>query len=197
MADKYLNLTAVQAIKTWAKGLFSTQDALNALDKKVDDIIAEGVGKIDKIKVNGVEQPITNKEVDLTVPEDLEDLTNTGTDPYAKMSDVESAMVGAYKPKGTIAFADLPALTAANLNNMYNISDAFVSTADFTEGAGHSHSAGTDVAIINVGTDQNPIYKYNVMVGPTDLSAFWTSVAGEENSLIAATVTEINDILNA
>lgn len=37
-------------------------------------------GKIDKIEVNGVEQTITNKTVDITVPTKTSDLTNDGAD---------------------------------------------------------------------------------------------------------------------
>lgn len=158
--------------------------------------VAANGGKIDVIKVNGTAQTITNKEVDLTVPTDLSDLTNTGADPYAQMSDVESALVGALKPKGSIAFASLPALTAANLNNMYNVSDSFTTTADFIEGAGINYPAGTNVAIINTGSDASPIYKYDTYVGQTDLSAYWTSATGANNSLNAMTVAEIQAILN-
>lgn len=160
------------------------------------DYVDENGGKIDKIKVNDVEQTITNKTVNITVPEDLSDLTNTDSDPYAKISDVESAVVGALKPKGSCAFANLPALTAANLNNLYNVTDSFTTTADFVEGAGHSYPAGTEVAIINNGTDASPVYKYSAYTGVMDLSAYWTSTSGQNNTLLAMTTAEINAILN-
>lgn len=177
-------------------------------------------GKIDTIKVNGTAQTITNKAVDITVPTAVSDLTNdsgfqtssdvstaistalaNGSDPYQTESDVdaaiESAVVGALKPKGSTTFANLPALSAANLNSMYNISDSFTTTADFVEGAGVSYPAGTNVAIINTGTDQNPVYKYDAMPGAVDLSAYWTSTSGQNNTLVAMTVSEINAILEA
>lgn len=274
MGEKFLNLTAVQVIKTWILSLFAKKSELDALSARVDEIVAEGGepnvietvkvngtaltpdankavdvtvptstsdltndgdgdsafateayvaqhgGKIDTIKVNGTAQTITNKAVDITVPTKVSDLTNdegyqkaaevttaistalaNSGDAYQTESEVdakvESAIVGALKPKGTIAFANLPALTAANLNNIYNISDAFTTTSDFVDGAGHSHSAGANVAIINTGTEQNPVYKYDVMVGQIDLSAYWTSTTGQNNTLEAATTTEINNILNA
>ena len=58
-----------------------------------------------------------------------------------------------FKPKGTVTFADLTQndnekLVAANLGNVYNISDAFTTTAAFVEGAGKSHTAGSNVAIV-------------------------------------------------
>jgi len=188
MGEKFLNLTAVQVIKTWIKSLFATKEELEALSV------------INTVKVNGTALvPDANKAVDVAVPTKTSDLTNdsnyqTGSEVDAK---IESAVVGALKPKGTITFAQLPPLTAVNLNNVYNISDSFTTTSDFVEGAGHAHSAGSNVAIINTGTDQNPVYKYDVMVGPTDLSAFWTSTTGQNNTLEAATTTEINNVLNA
>ena len=154
--------------------------------------VGDNGGKIDKIKVNNVEQTITNKTVNITVPEDLSDLTNTGTDPYITESELEAAQVGALKPKGSVTFANLPSLTAANLNNMYNVIDAFVSTADFVEGAGHEHQAGTNVSIVNGGTDANPVYKYDAMVGVIDMSGYWS-----KTELVDITTAEIDAIIDA
>ena len=138
-------------------------------------------------------------------PTKLSDFTNDGDgtqgSSFPTTADmegaIESAVVGALKPKGSVAFASLPALTAANLNNMYNVSDSFTTTADFVEGAGITYPAGTNVAIINTGREQNPVYKYDAMVGTMDLSAYWTMTPGVNNSLVAATVAEIEAVLNA
>ena len=154
--------------------------------------VGDNGGKIDKIKVNNVEQPITNKTVNIEMPEDLTDLTNTDADPFARISDVEAAHVGALRPKGSIAFANLPALVVANLNNMYSITDAFTTTADFVEGAGHSHPAGTNVSIINVGTDAAPVYKYDAMTGVMDMSGYWS-----KTELVDITTAEIDAIIDA
>ena len=152
-----------------------------------ESYVDENGGKIDKIKVNNVEQTITNKAVNITVPEDLDDLTNTGSDPFIQKSDLDAAIVGALKPKGSVAFASLPALTAANLNNVYNVTDAFTTTADFVEGAGKSYPAGTEVAIINNGTDASPVYKYSVYSGFIDLSNYW-----DQTNLTAITTAQID-----
>ena len=58
-----------------------------------------------------------------------------------------------FKPKGTVTFSELTQnsnekLIATNLGNVYNISDAFTTTAAFIEGAGKLHTAGSNVAII-------------------------------------------------
>ena len=152
-----------------------------------ESYVDQNGGKIDKIKVNNVEQTITNKSVNITVPEDLDDLTNTSSDPFVQQSDLDAAIVGALKPKGSVAFASLPALTAANLNNVYNVTDAFTTTADFVEGAGKSYPAGTEVAIINNGTDASPVYKYSVYSGFIDLSNYW-----DQTNLTAITTAQID-----
>ena len=123
------------------------------------------------------------------LPTDLSDLTNTGADPYAQMSDVESAVVGALKPKGSVTFANLPALTAANLNSMYNVTDSFTTTSDFVEGAGVTYPAGTNVAIINTGTDASPVYKYDTYGGVVDLSGYWS-----KSELVAITTAQIDSL---
>lgn len=271
MPEKFLNLTAVQVIKTWILSLFAKKSELNALSARVDDIVAEGGepnvietvkvngsaltpdankavdvtvpsstsdltndgdgdspfatesyvgqngGKIDVIKVNGTAQTITNKSVDIAVPTQTSDLTNNsgyqtstqvgtaittalanGNDPYLTDSEVEakikSEVSGAYKPQGSIAFANLPALSANIEGHVYNITDAFTTTADFVEGAGHSHSAGTNVVCVEHGTNT---YMWDCLTGAVDLSAYWTSTTGQNNTLEAATTTEINNILNA
>lgn len=269
MADKYLNLTAIQVLKTWAKSIFALDSDLDTLSDKVDEIISEGGepnvietvkvngtpltpvnkavdvevptktsdltndgdgqsnfateeyvdengGKIDVIKVNGTAQTITQKAVDIEVPTKVSDLNNdsnfqtdedvadaidtalaNGNDPYQTKSQVDaeiaSQIAGAYKPQGTILFANLPTPSASNEHYVYDISDAFVTTADFKEGAGHSHPAGTNVACIEVSTG---VFKWDCMAGFIDTSAFWSNVEGQNNSLTAATVAEIQAILN-
>ena len=85
------------------------------------------------------------------------------------------ALPSSIVPKGTKAFAGLtPAtdLAAANVGFMWNISDAFTTTADFAEGAGHSIPAGANVYVANVGTAETPSYKYDIFQGMYDLSGY-------------------------
>lgn len=271
MAEKFLNLTAVQTIKTWATGLFAKDADLDTLSGRVDEIVAEGGepnvietvkvngvaitpdgnkavdvtvptktsditndgdgdsnfateayvtqngGKIDAIKVNGTTQQITNKEVNITVPTKTSDITNdsnfqtntdvetaietaleNGTDPYQTKSEVDaeirSQISGAYKPQGAVAFASLPALSSSIEGYVYNVTDSFTTTANFVEGAGHNHTAGTNVVCVEHGTGT---YMWDCLTGAVDLSAYWTSATGETNTLEPATVAEINAILNA
>jgi hypothetical protein len=86
-----------------------------------------------------------------------------------------NALPSSIVPKGTKAFAGLtPAtdLAAANIGFMWNITDAFTTTADFAEGAGHSIPAGANVYVANVGTAETPDYKYDIFQGMYDLSGY-------------------------
>lgn len=52
---------------------------------------------------------------------------------------------GALRPMGTVEFANLPSVGSASAGDMYNISDEFVTTSDFVEGAGITEPAGSNV----------------------------------------------------
>lgn len=84
------------------------------------------------------------------------------------------ALPSAIVPKGSKAFSGLtPAtdLAAANVGFMWNISDAFVTTSDFVEGAGKSIPAGSNVYVAN---PEAGVYKYDVFNGMVDLSGYKT-----------------------
>lgn len=70
-----------------------------------------------------------------------------------------------YYPAGSVLFADLPALAADKVGAVYDIKDEFTTTADFLEGAGVEYPARTNVAIVNTGTEDTPVYKYDVSTG--------------------------------
>ena len=83
-----------------------------------------------------------------------------------------SSLPSAIVPKGTKTFAQLvPStdLAAANVGFMWNISDAFTTTADFVEGAGKSIPAGANVYVANPSTG---VYKYDIFQGMYDLSGY-------------------------
>lgn len=83
-----------------------------------------------------------------------------------------AALPSAIVPKGTKTFAQLTPstdLAAANVGFMWNISDAFTTTADFVEGAGVSIPAGANVYIANPSTG---VYKYDIFQGMYDLSGY-------------------------
>ena len=128
---------------------------------------------IESISVNNTPlTPDQNKNVNITMPTATSDLTNdsdfqSGTQVDTKIA---AALTSTLKPGGQVAFANLPALSAANLGFVYDVTDAFTSTADFTDGGGKSYPAGTNVAIVNIGTNQTPVYRYDAGMGFVDLS---------------------------
>ena len=64
---------------------------------------------------------------------------------YEQAKAISEGLTGALRPMGTVDFAQLPAVGNATAGDMYNISDEFVTTSDFKEGAGKTQSAGTNV----------------------------------------------------
>lgn len=80
---------------------------------------------------------------------------------------INSAISGVYTPKGSIAFKSLPTAAAGNKGWVYNVTDAFTTTAAFVEGAGHAYGAGTNVVCVDVGSGS---YKWDVLAGTIDLT---------------------------
>lgn len=103
---------------------------------------------------------------------------------------ISGAVSSVYKPGGSAAFDSLPELSAANLGKVVNVTDDFTTTADFVEGAGKKHSAGTNVAIVEAGTTrESPEYKYDVLAGFVDLSGY--STTERLNAAISAAISEL------
>lgn len=82
---------------------------------------------------------------------------------------VKVAVAGVYKVKGSVAFAEL-SLAGAEEGYVYNVTDAFTTTADFVEGAGAEYPAGSNVVVVKVGED----LKWDVMAGTYDFSEYLT-----------------------
>lgn len=98
---------------------------------------------------------------------------------------INNTLTSVYKIKGSLASSALVAslLVAANEGNVYNITDDFTTTADFVEGAGKKHTAGTNIVIANTGTSETPVYKFDVHAG--DLSNVQTLVPSATNGNLA------------
>ena len=56
-----------------------------------------------------------------------------------------ASITGALKPKGTVAFANLPNINSVESGAMYNISTAFTSNSIFKDGGNITYPAGTNV----------------------------------------------------
>lgn len=87
------------------------------------------------------------------------------TDAYTK-EELNAKISAVYKPAGSVAFTDLPALAENVLGNVYNVTNAFTTTDSFVEGAGNKYPKGTNVVVIKFGE----VYKFDVLAGFVDLS---------------------------
>lgn len=64
---------------------------------------------------------------------------------------IDQLLVKVYKPAGSATLDTLPVLSASVIGNVYNMSEAFETTADFVEGAGVSYGAGVNVVVVDCG----------------------------------------------
>lgn len=167
-------LAKLGQLKMLAERTKEQDDALASRIKAIEDI-NPGENTIETIKVNGVEQSIVDKAVDITVPTKASDLTNDTN--FQTAEEVEAAInskvASTYKAAGSISFESLPELVEANLGKVYNVTDNFTTTDNFVEWSGIKHSAGTNVAIVKVGD----YYKYDCMSGFVDLTGYVEKVS--------------------
>ena len=161
----------------------STSDLTNDGDGEsnfaTEDYVDQNGGKIDTISVNGTQQTITNKNVNITVPTDAEikqSFVDIATE-YDLVAGqdvqymIDSALTSAMTYKGAVAtVADLPA-TGNKVGDFYDVT-----------------ATGQNFAWNGTAWDE-----CGALV---DTSALWTSTAGQSNTLVAMTVAEINAILN-
>lgn len=62
-----------------------------------------------------------------------------------QVKNISESLSGALRPMGTVLFSNLPSVSSVTDGDMYNISDEFVTTSDFVEGAGITEPAGSNV----------------------------------------------------
>lgn len=90
---------------------------------------------------------------------------------YYTKSEIDTQNANRMVYGGSVTYATLPSLTAANLNKFYLVTDSFTTTSDFVVGPGVTMPANSHIAIINMGTDLSPIYKYDDLGGYVDTSS--------------------------
>lgn len=123
----------------------------------------------EKIATVGALQNLAQR-MEAKTPTKASQLTNdagyqTGEQVEAK---INAKVSSTYRAGGSVTFATLPELNEANRGLVVNVTDKFTTTADFVEGAGGKHPAGTNVAVVQVGEE----YKYDVLAGFVDLSGY-------------------------
>lgn len=97
-----------------------------------------------------------------------------------------------YYPAGSVLFANLPVLSTERVGAVYDILNNFTSTVDFTDGGGKSYPEGSDVAIVNVGTEAAPVLKYNVLDGFVDLDPIYSELDNREPLIFFGTMEQWN-----
>lgn len=189
VSNKTVNVTVPVAVSEL------TNDGDGESPFATEEYVDTNGGKIDKIKVNNVEQTITNKTVNITVPENVGDLTDdvgiqtasdvtsaistalaNGNDPYQTESDVDSkistAISSVYRYKGSVAtYNDLPSSDNVT-GDVWDVRETGINYA----------WNGTD---------------WDALGTSVDTSTLWSSVSGQNNSLIAITTSEIDTIVGA
>ena len=135
--------------------------ALSIANKMVDILIATG-SKNGSISVNGADVAIkglaalafkakvSQSDLDEALAAILEGKADKATtldgygitNAYTK-DEINAKISAVYKPAGAVAFAELPSLSESILGNVYNVTDAFTTTANFVEGAGNKYPKGT------------------------------------------------------
>lgn len=129
----------------------------------VDSKVASGGVTVDTEMSSTSTNPVQNKAVKSYVDGKVSGLQTADQ----VQSAINSAITGVYTPKGSIAFKSLPTAAAGNKGWVYNVTDAFTTTAAFVEGAGHAYGAGTNVVCVDVGGGS---YKWDVLAGTIDLT---------------------------
>lgn len=169
--------------------------------------VDENGGKIDVIKVNGTAQTITNKEVDIAVPESTSDLQNDGdgTSAFATESyvDENGGKIDVIKLNGAAQTivnkeVDLTVITSEQVDDAINAAIAGITQFDFqvvtelpaegVKGIIYLVAKGTGKLknvydeYIWTGTDFEQIGDTQI-----DLSGYW-----QEDELVAVTTAEID-----
>lgn len=167
--------------------------ALSIANKMVDILIATG-SKNGSISVNGADvvikglaalafkAKVSQSDLDEALAAILEGKADKATtldgygitNAYTK-DEINAKISAVYKPAGSVAFAELPSLSESILGNVYNVTDALTTTANFVEGEGNKYPKGTNVVVVKVGDS----YKYDVLAGFVDLSGYVEKEAGK------------------
>jgi len=136
MAYDVNKLIKLQALKDLAERVaqdFATKEELGVLNTRVDELVTAGgePNKIDVIKVNGVDQEITEKAVDITVPTKVSDLENDSK--FQTDTEVTASIQSAIAATGHAHFekADaVPTADTAEENVLYLVMNSKTSHYD-------------------------------------------------------------------
>ena len=141
----------------------------------------------DTSSVSGLQEAVGQLQTDVDA------LESNLADNYYNKTQIDSKITSVYKPGGSYAFASLPAASADTVGYVYDVTDAFVTTENFVEGAGHNYPAGTNVVVIEV-TGEPTAYKDDGMRGFVDLSDYVTDEELTEQLATKADASQVGSI---
>ena len=178
MAAKYAGQNALNKLMQLVKtALNNKADKTNATTSAAGPMSAAGKTKHDGIAAGGGAAGTEESRQSTNAVQKQRGERYVGTEEAGlqKASPEEAALhktiVGVYTPRGSIQFANLPQPQEGNKGYVYNVLDAFTTTAAFIEGAGHSYGAGTNVVCVDAGSGS---YKWDVLAGIIDLTELTT-----------------------
>ena len=154
--DEVAKTDLASALVTEIEGKANSADlgALASLDEVAESSLASELAS----KINGKADAATT-------------LSGYGiTNAYTKTevdNAIGEAQASVLKPGGSLDKDGIVSslLVAGNLGKVYNITEDFTTTADFVEGAGKVHPAGTNIYVVDVSTTSTPSYKFDVLAG--------------------------------
>lgn len=185
MADKYLNKTVLNYFYNRLKTVFADKSEIPTLTSELtndgdgdslfatETYVQENGGKIDTISVNNSPQTITNKNVNITIPTNLSELTNDSG--FQTQSQVQSLIEG--------ELADITSID-------YQVVNALPSTGQ----KGVIYLVSKDGSNNDVYDEYIYINNSFEKIGTTavDLSNYWS-----KSELTAITTAEIDEIIGA
>jgi len=69
---------------------------------------------------------------------------------------------------------DTSAFTIDNVGDVYDILNGFVTDATFREGADHQIAPGMNIVLVNIGTEDSPVFVWDLLPGLLDLDLYQT-----------------------
>lgn len=123
--------------------------------------------------------------------------------------EINAKIASTYRPAGSTTpvdgtgndegkkILDTALLTKANVGNVYNVSEEFSGANVLDNDNTQYYPAGTNVVVINAGTETAPDYKFDVLTGFIDTSSFATKTFVGDNidyALANLTADDIPDL---
>ncbi len=186
--------TILESVGTSGTYYKVTTDDKGRVTGGITQLQVEDLPEIPYTKITGLGDIVTHNVNEFATSENLQSLkteligTGSGTSTTIKGvydeaksytdQQINTQISSVYKPAGTKTFEELPELAVGEEGKVYNISNEFTTTENFVEGAGKKYPAGTNVVCVD--SDDSGTYKWDVLSGFVDLSAYETTVSVDE-----------------